>query len=221
MLRLCADVRDALRDTGRVLVGEALKILPDAMPSRPLRLLVECSSPLSAQQRAFLEACPLISYKVRLAPGGGGIHRAPEGVLVRFAFPSGSYAEPATLRDTLCVEGREGALVACKEPLSLFEKLAPALAEAGLSCAVRAGVPFAQIDFGRAMLSLRRFLVSDAWRSGDLADYSALALLGVLCRGRLLHRCAGSRQPSHRSRVDNGVAAREEPPVRGDGGHRD
>ena len=36
VLRLCADVRDALRDTGRVLVGEALKILPDAMPSRPL-----------------------------------------------------------------------------------------------------------------------------------------------------------------------------------------
>ena len=133
VLRLCADVRDALRDTGRVLAGEALKILPDAMPSRPLRLLVECSSPLSAQQRAFLEACPLISYEVRMAPGGGGIHRAPEGVLVRFAFPSGRYAEPATLRDTLCGEGCEGALVACKEPLSLFEKLAPALAEAGLS----------------------------------------------------------------------------------------
>ena len=90
---------------------------------------------------------------------------------MRFAFPSGSYAEPATLRDILCAEGREGALVACKEPLSLFEKLAPALAETGLSCVVRAGVPFAQTDFGRAMLSLRRFLVSDAWRSGDLADY--------------------------------------------------
>ena len=135
VLRLCADVRDALRGSGRVLAGEALKMLPGAMPSRPLRLLVECSSPLSAQQRAFLEACPLISYEVRLAPGGGGIHRAPEGVLVRFAFPSGSYAEPATLRDVLCGEDREGALVACKEPLSLFEKLAPALAEAGLSCA--------------------------------------------------------------------------------------
>ena len=39
VLRLCADVRDALRGAGRVLVGEALKILPDAMPSRPLRLL--------------------------------------------------------------------------------------------------------------------------------------------------------------------------------------
>lgn len=183
VLRLCADVRDALRDTGRVLVGEALKILPDAMPSRPLRLLVECSSPLSAQQRAFLEACPLISYEVRMAPGGGGIHRAPEGVLVRFAFPSGRYAEPATLRDILCAEGHEGAFVACKEPLSLFEKLAPALAEAGLSCAVRAGVPFAQTDFGRAMLSLRRFLVSDAWRSGDLADYLLSPFSGFSVEG--------------------------------------
>ncbi|WP_419060256.1 hypothetical protein, partial [Ellagibacter isourolithinifaciens] len=183
VLRLCADVRDALRDTGRVLVGEALKILPDAMPSRPLRLLVECSSPLSAQQWAFLEACPLISYEVRMAPGGGGIHRAPEGVLVRFAFPSGRYAEPATLRDILCGEGREGALVACKEPLSLFEKLAPTLAEAGLSCAVRAGVPFAQTDFGRAMLSLRRFLVSDAWRSGDLADYLLSPFSGFSVEG--------------------------------------
>ena len=183
VLRLCADVRDALRDTGRVLVGEALKILPDAMPSRPLRLLVECSSPLSAQQRAFLEACPLISYEVRMAPGGGGIHRAPEGVLVRFAFPSGRYAEPATLRDILCAEGHEGAFVACKEPLSLFEKLAPALAEAGLSCAVRAGVPFAQTDFGRAMLSLRCFLVSDALRSGDLADYLLSPFSGFSVEG--------------------------------------
>ena len=67
--------------------------------------------------------------------------------------------------------------------LSTLSPDAPALAEAGLSCAVRAGVPFAQTDFGRAMLSLRRFLVSDAWRSGDLADYLLSPFSGFSVEG--------------------------------------
>ena len=183
VLSLCADARKELCALGRVLTGEALALLPAALPKRSLRVLICAASPLTAQQRAFFDACPNIDLEVHLAPGGEGVRPAPEGVSVRFAFPSGRYAEPAILSDVLREQGKGGAIVACKDPLSLFEAQSSALVQAGLPCAVRARVPFTQTDFGRAMLSLRRFFTADTWRASDLADYLLSPFSGLSVEG--------------------------------------
>ena len=182
-LRLCAEVRDELRDLGRALKGEVLFLLPGVLPQRPLRVLVENAAPLTEQERAFFDACPFIDCEIHEAPGGEGVRCVADGISVRFAFPSGRYAEPAILRDALCAKGHSGAIVACKDPLSLFEKLASVLAEAGLSCAARASVPFARTDFGAAMLALRSFLTSEAWLSSDLTDFLLSPFSGLSIEG--------------------------------------
>lgn len=93
--------------------GQALALLPELLPQRPLRVLLEDAVPLTPGQEAFFSACPWMGVEVRAASGSQGPVRAPEGVRVRFAFPSGQYAWPALLadivRDTLGAAADRGA----------------------------------------------------------------------------------------------------------------
>ena len=99
VLRLVGGYLEQLEQLGLVEPGQALALLPELLPQRPLRVLLEDAAPLTPGQEAFFSACPWMDVEVRAALGGQGPVRAPKGVRVRFAFPSGQYAWPALLAD--------------------------------------------------------------------------------------------------------------------------
>ena len=99
VLRVIGGYLEQLEQLGLVEPGQALALLPELLPQRPLRVLLEDAAPLTPGQEAFFSACPWMEVEVRAASGSLGPVRAPEGVWVRFAFPSGQYAWPALLAD--------------------------------------------------------------------------------------------------------------------------
>lgn len=99
VLRMIGGYLDRLAQLGMIEPGQALALLPELLPQRPLRVLLEDAAPLTPGQEAFFSACPWMGVEVRVASGSQGPVRAPEGVRVRFAFPSGQYAWPALLAD--------------------------------------------------------------------------------------------------------------------------
>lgn len=99
VLRMIGGYLEQLEQLGLVESGQALALLPGLLPQRPLRVLLEDAAPLIPGQEAFFSACPWMEVEVRAASGSLGPVRAPEGVRVRFAFPSGQYAWPALLAD--------------------------------------------------------------------------------------------------------------------------
>ena len=99
VLRMIGGYLDRLAQLGMIEPGQALALLPELLPQRPLRVLLEDAAPLTPGQEAFFFACPWMDVEVRAASGSQGPVRAPEGVRVRFAFPSGQYAWPALLTD--------------------------------------------------------------------------------------------------------------------------
>lgn len=116
VLRMIGGYLDRLVQLGLVEPGQALALLPELLPQRPLRVLLEDAAPLTPGQEAFFSACPWMDVEVRAASGSQGPVRAPEGVRVRFAFPSGQYAWPALLadiaRDALGTAADRGAALA-------------------------------------------------------------------------------------------------------------
>lgn len=99
VLRMIGGYLDRLAQLGMIEPGQALALLPELLPQRPLRVLLEDAAPLTPGQEAFFSACPWMEVEVRAALGSQGPVRAPKGVRVRFAFPSGQYAWPALLAD--------------------------------------------------------------------------------------------------------------------------
>ena len=61
-------------------------------------------------------------------------------------------------------------VVACKDPLDLFDRMQPLFAEQGIAACVQAQVPFVATDFGRRFLSLARVLQDEDWAACDLSD---------------------------------------------------
>lgn len=168
-----------LEQLGLVELGQALSLLPSALPERPVRVLLENAAPLSAGEEAFFAACGWMDVQVHAAGGAQGPTHAPQGVRVRFAFPSGQYAWPALLADIVreCAGVADGAgdsaraasvAVAAKDPVSLFLRLAPALSGEGLVVALRARKCFADTDFGRAACAMRCFLGGEG-AAGDVS----------------------------------------------------
>lgn len=105
---------------------------------------------LNAAQVHFLASQHADVVGVRA--GDVRIERAAAGVDVRFAFPSGRYAEPALLVDYIeSLSPEETVAIAARDPFSLYCELAPRLAARGISAGCRARIPFAQTDFGRAL----------------------------------------------------------------------
>lgn len=99
VLRMIGGYLDRLAQLELIEPGQALALLPELLPQRPLRVLLEDAVSLTPGQEAFFSACPWMDMEVRAASGSQGPVRAPEGVRVRFAFPSGQYAWPALLAD--------------------------------------------------------------------------------------------------------------------------
>ena len=99
VLRMIGEYLDRLAQLELIEPGQALALLPELLPQRPLHVLLEDAAPLTPGQEAFFSACPWMGVEVRAASGSQGPVRAPEGVRVRFAFPSGQYAWPALLAD--------------------------------------------------------------------------------------------------------------------------
>ena len=192
VLRLVGGYLEQLEQLGLVEPGQALALLPELLPQRPLRVLLEDAAPLTPGQEAFFSACPWMDVEVRAALGDQGPVRAPKGVRVRFAFPSGQYAWPALLADIVCdafgesadstasTGGSDGCrvgrsagtqaaavVVAAKDPAALFGRVAPALVRQGRVVALRGQRRFVDTAFGRAICSLRRFL--DEGRAGGVS----------------------------------------------------
>ena len=192
VLRLVGGYLEQLEQLGLVEPGQALALLPELLPQRPLRVLLEDAAPLTPGQEAFFSACPWMDVEVRAALGDQGPVRAPKGVRVRFAFPSGQYAWPALLADIVrdafgesadstastggsdgCRVGRSAGtqaaavVVAAKDPAALFGRVAPALVRQGHVVALRGQRRFVDTAFGRAICSLRRFL--DEGRAGGVS----------------------------------------------------
>lgn len=85
-----------------------------------------------------------------------------------------------------------------KDPVSLYGQVASALSHEGLAVALRGRRRFVDTDFGRALLSLRRFLVSESgsahiagygdiaacdverWNRADLADWALSPFSGLM-----------------------------------------
>ncbi|WP_041690660.1 PD-(D/E)XK nuclease family protein [Eggerthella sp. YY7918] len=181
LLRAMARCRDALNELGFVEPGEALSLLPAALPTESLQsVLVEGLPPLSHQQQRFFEACPQFRVTLREATGADGVVPPSDGVDVRFAFPSGCYARPRLLADLVDQLRGEGLVVfACKDPRETYQTLAPAFVRDGVTCAMRARIPFADTDFGRVFFALRRLIGDEEPQRADLTDILYSPLLGL------------------------------------------
>lgn len=111
---------------------------------------------------------------------GGRITKPKEGVDLRFAFPSGRYAEPFLLRDIVLRYASEGSvLITSCSPLDLYESLAEALDRASIECAVRARRPFFDTDFGRACLAVRNIVDSEEADKQSCTDFLLNPFSGI------------------------------------------
>lgn len=171
-----------LAQAGLVEVGHACAALSaeaDQVFPCLLRVLVAQAAPLDWRMSAFFDSCPAIELTVEEAPGASGVVPVPEGVELSFGFPSGRYAQPGLVADligdSLAASATAGssaidAIVACKDPLSLFKQLEHPLAAMGAVGCVQAQVPFSSTDFGRQFLSLCRVIDEEDWSKADLSD---------------------------------------------------
>ncbi|MBQ1450270.1 MAG: PD-(D/E)XK nuclease family protein, partial [Eggerthellaceae bacterium] len=169
-----------LEQAGLVEVGQAAAWLSERSAevfSRTMHVLVADAPPSGWQMAAFFDACSQLEVSFEPASGAEGVARMPDGVRLRFGFPSGRYAQPALVADLLHEAASEHVsgdaatvVVACKDPLSLYKQLEPALARKGFAGYVQAQVPFFQTDFGRQFMQLARAVHDDAWSKQDLSD---------------------------------------------------
>ncbi len=174
---------DLLDGLGLVEPGSALAALPQAMPAdRHLSVLLEGFPPPGEQRRRFFAACPWLRATERPAPGAEGIAAPPEGVDVRFAFPSGRYARPRLLVDLvgeLHGRGLGRVVLACKDAPGTYAGVAAALEREGRTCALRARARFGDTDFGRVLFALHRLATDGAACREDLADVLFSPIAGV------------------------------------------
>lgn len=113
------------------------------------------------------------------------IERAEAGVDVRFAFPSGRYAEPVLLADYIgSLPTEETIALAARDSFALYGELAPRLAARNVSVGCRAQIPFFQTDFGRALRCATNVL------DGDVLDVAAAADFALNPFSRMSKRAA-------------------------------
>ena len=165
---------DKLACLGLVELGNAAALLArqgEAVFGRPMNVLMPEAGPLTWVQESFFAACPQLQLEIEPAIGAEGVSQAPEGVEVRFAFPSGRLAEPGLVADEVVGLAQAGDIVvACKDPVAMFSHVQNRLADSGLRVCLQARRTFAQTDFGRAFLAMFQFLNSNPWDGATLAD---------------------------------------------------
>lgn len=132
----------------------------------------------SAAQKRLIKACfaESVAYERELPV----IERVGEDVAVQFAFPSGRYAEPFLLADSFEAYAREGRVLAtAKDPLGLYNAVAPALLRRGVSCQVHARIRWGETDFGRAFFAVCAIVQAEPFDSRACSDYLLNPFSGV------------------------------------------
>lgn len=170
-LDVCARYRRELARRGLVEQGDAVRYLAahaEEVFHRPVRVAVASDAALPVLHQRFLDACTV----VRGAVPRTTMH-ADGQPSVRFAFPAGAYAQPSLLLDIVdevVADGR--VIVSARDPLGLYARVAPALAERGLRCAGVGARRFSATAFGRAYLAFLDCLSIDRrpWDSSSLFD---------------------------------------------------
>ena len=212
-LECIASYKELIAAHGMIEMGEAISMLAarsgEVFP-RQLTVLLPDAAPLSWIQEQFFASCPQLEVEFRPAPGSHGIDRAPQGIDVRFGFPSGRLAQPGLVADILRAwiskeapsiandlsdisEGAGTAVVACKDPLALFDAVSPSFADQDLCLRVQARVPFSQTDFGRTFLALYHGLNDKPWNPTPIQDVITSPFAG-LSRKEALEVDTGIRQ---------------------------
>lgn len=170
---------DALVAAGAVDPGRAWALLaasPEVVLAAGVSIDARDAEP-SAALIAFASACNVTMLLPDEAPA---VAPAAEGVQVRFAFPTGRYAEPALLVDALANMASGGRVaIAARDPFATYQRLAPALAQRGVACACRASVPFAQTCFGGAFSAVQSLVLSDGARAAAATDFLLNPFSGV------------------------------------------
>lgn len=159
---------------GLVELGQAAILLVERAEevfASGLRVLVEEALPMTELHAQFFGACTPAEITIRPACQGEGVERAPAGIDVRFAFPSGKAAQAGIVADMLCERaGRGDSVVACKDPLALFDRVEGRLASEGFCVRVQGSKLFGRTDFGRAYLGMCHCLHADPWDPSVLSD---------------------------------------------------
>ena len=139
-LGLLARYEELLESRGQVELGQAAALLlqdAEHVFPRQVRVLADEEVVASWIAGRFLEACPSVHLSVRHAYDGGA-PSAPDGLEVRFAFPSGGLAEPGSIADVVRAFSAAGDIVvACKNPLKVYGQLERERAGVQAVCADR------------------------------------------------------------------------------------
>lgn len=182
--------------------------------ARPCRVALLGTAPLAPVRERLLErgreagSLEVVRPQGETAPAV--VARPPQGVDLSFAFPSGAYATAQAVLGLVGELGADGAVVVCaRDPLPLYERIAPALARRGVSCAVRGSRTWRSTSFGSAFLSLVYERGDEGvasagrlpWDKGRLADAAASAVVGH-ARGSLWRRDAEARSDRLLSRPE-------------------
>ena len=183
-LHALAAYEDALAFSGFVEQGAAAALIAqreETVFPRPLRVLMPDTPPLTWVQEQFFASCSQLNATYQIAAGAEGVSRAPEGVDVRFAFPSGRLAQPGLIADEVLAHASAGdVVVVCKDPLAMLSSVQDRLVAQGLHVCAQARKPFAQTDFGCAFLAMRRLLAEVPWDGAALADVLISPFSGLL-----------------------------------------
>lgn len=196
LLRIVSRYDACLAQDRAIEQGSVLALLPDRLPENySVHLICEGHDPLDVPQQRFLDALKAkTAADVAVlddAPARSGkdsphyarelreLHKSifcrptqarvePSGA-VRFLLPTGRYAKPSLLAET--IDGLLGELsdsseasvdsaetppivVVCKDPHATYELLVRRLASKGIACAVQGRKAFSATAFGRAFLAL-------------------------------------------------------------------
>lgn len=171
---------------GVILRGRALGYLAarqeEVFSKRPV-VRFEGDEPLSAQQDSFFQRCPAVELQGPETQEQLPLKRL-EDREVRMAFPAGGYAQGALILDILKDMGiREqpgSVIIVSQDPLGLFGKLTPALAQPGISCSAAGTVAFGQSDLGQAFLAVASVLEGeDPWERDAISDALHSAVVGL------------------------------------------
>lgn len=191
VLRCLAEYAGMLRCQGLIERGEALAYLvqhaAEVFPTK-LDALVLDPEPLTRQQQEFFRAVPNIAlhHKEDRYPPALGQADVP----VCMAFPSGRYAQAQLLLRIVAEaladtdSGEEGnvggVVIASADPIGLYEKLAPAFVQQGISCSVQGRIGFFATDFGKAFLAAQAVREpSIPWDKAALTDVLHSSLVGL------------------------------------------
>ena len=169
-----------IEELGLIEFGHVLALLHGRLGCLgPTRVIFKDSLPLPVRQSAFLAAAG-IEAVIEYAPGVEGVERAEAGIDVRFAFPSGKYAQPHLLLDIVRDSRADGRIVLVgPQSRNLYAHMAPLLESDGSACAMKSRVSFPETDFGRAVFALHACLNPDTFDRAFFADYLLTPFSGI------------------------------------------